>query len=68
MKLVGLKDAAQAVGLSAYALRQGTLAGCYPYHRTGNRYLYSVAALEAAIQNSLAENQRRTEEQCKNTF
>lgn len=66
MKLIPLKEAAQMVGLSCYALRQGTKLGEYPVHRAGNRYLYDIEALEAAIHSSMKARQREAVEQWQN--
>ena len=62
MKLVPLKEAAQAIGLSCYALRKGTRSGVYPSHWAGGRYLYDVDMLEATIRDSMAARRRRAGE------
>ena len=68
MNLVGRKEAARAVGLSPYALRQGTLTGQYPFCRAGNRYLYDVAELEEALRREAGENQRKARAECTKDF
>ena len=62
MKLVNLKEAAQAVGLSPYALRQGALSGIYPCYRAGRRRLFSVEAIEDVVRAGLTVQQQETRE------
>lgn len=55
--LVGIKEAAKAVGISVNELRLGSIAGRYPYLPCGNKRMYDVDELRAAIIQLMHTNQ-----------
>ena len=57
MALVGIKEAAKATGLSVNELRLGSIAGRYPFLSCGNKRMYDVDELLAAIKQMMYANQ-----------
>ena len=65
MKPVGIKTAAQAVGLSQYSLRVGAKRGKYPHLFVGGRYMFYVEQLEETLHNESLHNQQVKQAECK---
>ena len=57
MALVGIKEAAKAVGLSVNELRLGSIAGRYPFLPCGNKRMYDVDELLIAIKRLMYTQQ-----------
>lgn len=55
--LVGIKEAARAVGISVNELRLGSIAGRYPYLPCGNKRMYDVDELRVAIRQLMYAHQ-----------
>lgn len=58
-RMLNLREAAEAVGLSAYALRIKVKQGCYPYIRVGRgrgRIFFNIDMLRAAIEKEQLAN------------
>ena len=59
--LMGLKEAAEAIGLTSWELRTGALSGKYPYIRGGkggknSPYIFDIELLRSSIQESAKKN------------
>ena len=66
MKTVcNIKEAAEATGLSEYALRQGIHMGEYPFIRAGRRLFVNLPLLEKAILEDMIATQEATKEAVK---
>ena len=65
MKPLPIRDAAQAVGLSEYALRMGARRGTLPHIFVGGRYLFYVEMLEEYLKALAQDNQRKAAQACK---
>lgn len=63
MKLVGIKEAAQGLGISVHELRSGARKGKYPHHKAGNKYLFDAELLEEAVRKMMSEGTKGQVEQ-----
>ena len=65
MKLVNIKTAAAALGISEFALRKGARQGRFPYVRpTGgatSRYLFDVERCEAVLRAEMEESRQEAQ-------
>ena len=65
MKLVDIKTAAAALGISEFALRKGARQGRFPYVRpTGgatSRYLFDVERCEEVLRAEMDENRQEAQ-------
>lgn len=64
-KRLGIKAAAQQVGLSEWSLRQGIKQGKYPYIKVGigrGRIFVDVELLEQALEQEAQDNKERQAE------
>ena len=55
--LLGIKDAAKELGLSAHELRTGAIAGRYPFLLSGNKRLFDVEEVRAEMKRQMYANQ-----------
>lgn len=56
MRLVTVKQASEAVGISSYALLRGAKDGIYPHEKSGNRFLFDVDLLEKTIRERMLKS------------
>ena len=65
MKLVNIKTAAAALGISEFALRKGARQGRFPYVRPTNsatsNYLFDVKSCEAVLRAEMKKNRREAQ-------
>lgn len=64
MKPVAIREAAQAIGLSEYALRMGARQGTLPHIVVGGRYLFYVDMVEEYLKDLAMVNQRKGARAC----
>lgn len=55
--LLGIKEAAKALGISVYELRTGSIAGRYPFLLCGNKRLFDVDEVQAELKRQMYANQ-----------
>lgn len=55
--LVGINEAAKAVGISVHELRTGSIKGRYPFLLCGNKRMFDVAEIELVIKQQMYANQ-----------
>lgn len=59
--MIGLRECADAIGISQDALRRMALSGLVPYERSGRYYRFRLAAVEEAIRAGMQTGPNKPE-------